>query len=538
MKEDDDNPWQQLARTRLAKRQAQESPETYRARMKRDAYYLRRALALASELHNDEAPILSLPDELIVEIFLYVRDAGPSVESEFNLKALPPSWFESVTVCRRFRRIVVNSASLHTRLSTLTHSADNIERGLSLSKNLPVTLEVHRPSQRGRLYRLIRLHGGRIRKIYLRCSAECSKALPAWVSRLRHVRSIHILMGVPPEWTVDFPEMRRVSPCLSTLHISGADIPDSDGFLFRNVTELHLIDVGLEGLPFLQGVHKLEKLVLTNITMYRTQVGEWSTMELPGSLRLLEYTGATSRHFRLLDLLSPSPAVRLKLVCTAPPNEQLYGRCKAILATWLNGALVPEAAAIRVHSNTIVLDVRMDLWRCVDDVDANRDPDVQYHFYVDYHPFTRHLLPYAEHCQKLLAFTLETDMESHCTLFGDWTHAELNRFEMPHLRHLTIRLPRSSSDWDEDMCDNMFLLYRWLHARHGLHQGPLETLDIPAHAATILDEIPFTVDVCYIPDNRGLESVVIDKTWSTWRDMVQHVNITDDSNVLTLGLAA
>ena len=52
-----------------------ETLHEHRSRMDDDIVHLERALSLAKGLRNSSAPILTLPDETILEIFLALRDS-------------------------------------------------------------------------------------------------------------------------------------------------------------------------------------------------------------------------------------------------------------------------------------------------------------------------------------------------------------------------------------------------------------------------------------------------------------------------------
>ncbi|KZV68577.1 hypothetical protein PENSPDRAFT_754021 [Peniophora sp. CONT] len=145
MDSDTRNPWTELARIRLTARKPDESSTTHQARIAEDMRRLERALLHAKELYNSDSPISSLPDELLLDIFTRVRNAAAEQALDADEPPRAPSWDKSVALCRRFRRIVIESPSLHTRLSTATHSAAYIGHALARSEAIPIELDILQP---------------------------------------------------------------------------------------------------------------------------------------------------------------------------------------------------------------------------------------------------------------------------------------------------------------------------------------------------------------------------------------------------------
>lgn len=158
-----------------------ESVEIYRSRMSNNIQQLEKMIQRARRLYNADANLLSLPDELLTEILLYVRDAVPERASRDGFSVSESVWFNSVMVCRRLRQAILNSVSLHTRLSTCTRSLENVRCGFVLSKALPICLHVRSPSKYQALYDDVQLHGHRIRSLSLILGRGCSTVVSAWI---------------------------------------------------------------------------------------------------------------------------------------------------------------------------------------------------------------------------------------------------------------------------------------------------------------------------------------------------------------------
>ncbi|VDB87443.1 unnamed protein product [Peniophora sp. CBMAI 1063] len=518
------------------KRSEGDDLDSYRAKLLQEIERLQGSLALALDLYNSKAPLLSLPDELLVEIFLYVRDSAPLVESEFDLQNLPTPWYTSVTVCRRLRRVVLSSAALHTRLSTLTHSYASIKRGFLLSKSLPVTLEVHYPSRNTRLFDLLVRHGHRVHTLHVRGSPDCSKVLSDWLSRLPSLRSLHLFRRtLPPDFLFLLEDPlsapSKLSPHLSIFKLNGVGMVPVSGYkILCNVTELSISNTMLSILILSQHAKSLSKLSMTNVRCVPGVIDE--TITLPSSLQVLECTGVRAEHFDLLSFVTPSAHIRLKLSCTAPPkySYEARGKCETILTRWTNETLAPSAAELRVSDNTIALDVHLSFHRHFDDTETARGAaDIEYHFYADEHDTLLHniipCLPSPSY-ERLVSLTLSAEMDTYSNLVEHWlkTHS-ISRHPMPCLRHLCIDTPvnfASDSDSEAQMFFNMMELRGWLAKRLSARRG-VQTLSIPAHSAVMLDGFPLDLDV---PTDAMLD------TWLPWRTYVQDVIITEDDRPL------
>ena len=118
--------WVQYYRTRLTPRQSHESLRDHRLRLEDDIAQLERTLVSAKELRNSSAPVLTLPDEVILEILFVLRDSY----SVHDRDTEPPAWGACTAICRRIRRIALGSPNLFTQLSTRTSSWNFIDSGM------------------------------------------------------------------------------------------------------------------------------------------------------------------------------------------------------------------------------------------------------------------------------------------------------------------------------------------------------------------------------------------------------------------------
>ncbi|KZV68584.1 hypothetical protein PENSPDRAFT_754029 [Peniophora sp. CONT] len=158
--------------------------------------HLERALQQAKELYNSDSPICSLPDELLLDIFTRVRDAAAAQALDSDISLPTPSWNESATICRRFRRIIIESPSLHTRLSTATHPAAYIGHALARSDSMPIELDVLKPcrdaEEVGRLYELLQQHGHRVNVLSLKVTEYCVPMISSWLQHLSSMGTLSL----------------------------------------------------------------------------------------------------------------------------------------------------------------------------------------------------------------------------------------------------------------------------------------------------------------------------------------------------------
>ncbi|VDB87441.1 unnamed protein product [Peniophora sp. CBMAI 1063] len=98
-------------------------------------------LSPASQSLDYEAVIFKLPDELLLEVFLLLRDAMyPSLHPYPALHQLP-SWVAVSCVCARFRRVALGSPGLHTCIPMRALPRKLTKQELTLSRPLDLDIE-------------------------------------------------------------------------------------------------------------------------------------------------------------------------------------------------------------------------------------------------------------------------------------------------------------------------------------------------------------------------------------------------------------
>ncbi|KZV68590.1 hypothetical protein PENSPDRAFT_728753 [Peniophora sp. CONT] len=532
-----------LTHTRLKERSAEETVELYNARLSEDIGYLQQALLRATALYNADAYLLSLPDELIAEIFLYLRDAVPQIQAKADDLASSSPWFKAVMICRRLRRVILESAALHTQISTSTHSCENITRDFALSKALPISLEAHYPSKRYRLYKQLQLHGHRICFLSLILGPSCSQAVSYWIYHMPALAALelHSIFSNAPdddEVAVSRVPNARIPAGISSLILDGVRIRLAGYHIFNNLRFLSLINVHLNthrgdelSSIFARAV-RMEELTI-KYSRVNVDQPEFVHPDMHSSLRRIVYYAARDYHFDIISSLSSLCSVRVKLVCTAPPGEAVYFEdCKSVLYEWLvddnSGSfkLAPETVSLRISSNTIALDAQLDFWRRSADAVAGHDPDFKFHAYMDEDTTIKDILHGPDY-SSVRHFTLDIDLDAYPLFFIFWSLEQMEERPMPHLQSLTVRLSCSDEDngsWRLANCaEELHLWLRWRRERG----EALGTLIVSRRVLDMLNEISHRKRTWYTPDQRGLETKVAVKVGPHWVTLVSFVDVVE-----------
>ncbi|KZV68592.1 hypothetical protein PENSPDRAFT_754036 [Peniophora sp. CONT] len=253
------NPWDQVVRTRLTARQASETLSNHRQRMEDDVEHLQRALVLAMELRNSSAPILTLPDEVILQIFLAVRDLFYPLPR--HVEKLPSSsWLVVAAVCRRLRRVAMASPGLHTCVSSRILSKRLVMRELDLSYPLDINLDVGAPHDNiasVTILNYFRLHGHRIRSCSMQVDTNSVESFIAshnrnWLPYARNIESL-VISSATGIWYHGMSTIRfeNTLPKLNRLELDCVRL-DFTSTIFINLTELTLNHVRLNEVHHLQ----------------------------------------------------------------------------------------------------------------------------------------------------------------------------------------------------------------------------------------------------------------------------------------------
>ncbi|VDB87416.1 unnamed protein product [Peniophora sp. CBMAI 1063] len=522
----DRNIWDSAVSTKLTVRQTHETLHEHRVRLDDDIEHLERALAVAKELRNCSAPILTLPDEIILEIFSTLRDLFFPVTQQRPNKSASGSWLVVSAVCHRFRRIATTSPGLYSRISTRILPGKRVLAMMKASRPLDLDLDVGLPRDSedvDMIRKYLLTHGPRVRTFSMQINNEWARSMTAWIRSIPRVTTL--LMSNKTEEgypsgagsIVTFgPSITQLMPRLTCLHVDGVYL-DFTSHIFLNLTELSLshvkilnalVSIDASDLHTLLGrMKRLEKLALSSI---RVGTSIDADIPLPASLRYLEYTTPSS--LLVFSRFIPSPVVHVRVVQTGTPtyaksSSNLKHSLK-ILASWLGSNSPATVVALTIRYNTVAAEACVAYWRNSSDHAAGAEPDFKLVRYVDEN----------FGMSKLLLGHLY-DRVTHIYIDADWDYPLLDGKRqwlhelgpLPNLRSLHITGPRTSLEplnlvrvasqdsvafWeasqlsmeDRACMGDERILRHWLSARssRGL---PLQVLALPAHVAVALDKV-------------------------------------------------
>ncbi|VDB87442.1 unnamed protein product [Peniophora sp. CBMAI 1063] len=273
------------------------------------------------------------------------------------------------------------------------------------------------------------------------------------------------------------PAAVALIPELTALHVDGLDL-ELTSDIFLNLVELSFTrttfhDTPRRGNPanlraVFQRMQKLRKLALVDV-----RFGSFpdNDIGLPPSLHHLEYSGGS---LDALSRLKPSASVRVKLIRTGPPITASKYRDTPILVdvfnAWLGSETPATAVRLTSRSNSHTSEVRVAYWRNTGSHANGLAPDFEFNRRFDGTSWVEDIITGSTH-----------NNITHATLDVDW--------DSP--------LFRGKADWLE-----CFGPLPYLHTLM-LTGPPMETpvhtvvqqLVLPAHMATVLDEMVSTADV-------------------------------------------
>ncbi|VDB87417.1 unnamed protein product [Peniophora sp. CBMAI 1063] len=532
---DDSNatPWDRLARARLTPRQASETLNSHRLRVEDDIAALQRALSYAKELRNASTPFLTLPDEVILEVLLALRDLyyPSSTSSDFSSTVIDPTWDVCTTLCRRIRSIALSSPLLFTRLSTRVSTWSFIDRCMDLSGSLDLHLEITEAltvHEYPAVHQSLTRHGHRIADVSLKVTRQTIFRFTPMLTYMANARQFALSCEGPGPGTLFSLALAQPwLPNLLTLTMIGIHI-DFRPSIADNLLELRLQDVVLHEqgeehslVSILQRVTRLRRLALVNVNCQRIAAGDQppqSDIFLPNSLCYLEY--ASSTHFNLLHRLHPSPSVHVYIIHTTVPTDSKRETRSLIqvLQAWLGNENRPTTVEVGIRYNTAALEARISYWKSQESRVLGRTPDFELVRYVDEDFHIRDLLLGITHGLRSnsgtlyadvadITFNVEWEYPLLCCM-NDWLEciSPLNalralRFTGPR----TLIAPPHLSLWpepnvrplwmparlfaeDREPMGDVRVLLIWLTERSARGLA-LPKLSVPAHMAVALDEM-------------------------------------------------
>lgn len=290
------DPWASLTRTRLAALHANTSHPT-RADIESEIYRIQTALHSFLELLNQPShgvPLLSLHDEIIVEILLHVRDAG--VRDKNGSCDNPDHrnvavWFSFSHVCRRMRDIALNTPALWTDVSNL-HGDRLLTTFLPRSQRMALSLRLQ--SVGGRNFDATDLR----RISHLRLTLNEKGELPLDCVPLLKTLHIDTSSVSLPEWAfLSAPPPPLIPPHLYSMHITARPYP-WEYSIYNGLTNLVLSTMRDTPFTLVQvqnlfaRMHRVETIVIRDVDIDRTDAQNDARVELPSGLRSmrLEYS--------------------------------------------------------------------------------------------------------------------------------------------------------------------------------------------------------------------------------------------------------
>ncbi|KZV73584.1 hypothetical protein PENSPDRAFT_749991 [Peniophora sp. CONT] len=314
----DCDPWASLTRTRLAALHTNASHPT-RADLESEIYRIQTALHSFLELLNQPPhtpPLLSLPDETIVEILLYVRDAG--VRDRNGLCENPDHrnmavWFSFSHVCRRMRDIALNTPALWTDVSDL-HGNRLLATFLPRSQCMALSLRLRCITQKS----LDRDDLGRISHLRATLTEEGNFLLP----RVPLLETLYVdTSSISTLLHGEFlPAPSSIPPHLYSMHLIMRPYPWEcsiyDGLtnLVLSTATIRLWFTLVQVQNLFARMNRVETVVIRDIDI--SQTGTDLHVELPSRLRsmYLEYSLWNARQEVVLPLcICPRLGTRLSI---------------------------------------------------------------------------------------------------------------------------------------------------------------------------------------------------------------------------------
>ncbi|VDC03999.1 unnamed protein product [Peniophora sp. CBMAI 1063] len=287
--EPDTNPWAALALSRIASLPVDHGLNPSRGTIERELSRLREAQRPFLDMLNTGtyAPLLSLPDELIADILLYVRDARvkdrkPRCEDLGHRNVAP--WYSFAHICRRLRSIALGTPMLWTDVSDFD-GRPLLEEILPRSRGLRITLHLEHGTvlDIADLKRVSRLQlTGDVRD----AQGPLGQPLPALETLWANTRSYPDFST--REFLPHIP-MERIPPRLSTLHIDGKPFP-WDCAIYDNLTHLQMACVAepltaAELRDLFSRMHRIHTIGLDGVDLLRTENPNDGMIELPSTLQ-------------------------------------------------------------------------------------------------------------------------------------------------------------------------------------------------------------------------------------------------------------
>ncbi|KZV63775.1 hypothetical protein PENSPDRAFT_757707 [Peniophora sp. CONT] len=541
------NLWDQFARTMLTARQENETLSGHRSRLEGNIEYLERTLIFAKELRNTSAPILTLPDEVLLQICTALRDSyNPKVMNTSGDYLLGPAWTICSTICRRFRRVAHNSPTLYTRLDARILPWMLMEQGMTLSRSLDLNVDIpdlQRSYEANAVLFALKQHGHRISDFFFETSdsSYTSRMMPRILDRIPNVKALAISWAERttthgPALLIDFgsapppflSQLTRLSLSYIAIRFSLS--------VMANLTEVRLERVLLNGggprsclETYLGCMTGLQKLVFEDVIMRPPFA--LTSVDLPNSLRYLEYI--TPMSFDILRRLTPSPSVRVKLVQTTTPadsrSEDNELALSQILDSWLGTEGRTATVSLAIRYTTSALEARVGYWNAFDSRAKGLAPDFELVRYIDEDFNIDHLFlgSIYDHVTEI-SFDVDWDYPLFRSESG-WLHSVGPLLKLRTLLFTGPRMSRSvhfhlmkwpSNDvallWqpaqlfaeDREPMGDVRVLLDWLTERHarGLK---LSELTLPAHVGVALDEM-------VVKTGSGMDE---------WRSLVSDVHI-------------
>ncbi|KZV71702.1 hypothetical protein PENSPDRAFT_751513 [Peniophora sp. CONT] len=488
---------------------------------------LQRSLLEAKEAYNRQVPILQLPVELLAEIFLYARDAWPSIRPKYayhdGIYNYYHSWMRIGEVCRRFRD-VAGDPNLWTCLSSdasptwayLTMvalpNANISEKPIALSLRLGSRGMKPVEDFRGRLYtpvRELRLHG------------TIHYELPVYVRNILtyrdmgSLRALHLDLvdddGAHIHWNLDydcFPSGLRELSWVGSLFTLRSSYDHLERLTLSVIKIAQRSDA--ENLQVL--LKRIKSLKFLKLDRLRIIPDAAVPFKLPPNLQSFEF--ATVSSFIFMQNLSPTRQVSLSIQRTAPPrdneDEQVF---ETIASQWLGSDIRPTAANIYISYNTVALDAELRFWRFISSALAQSHPDVAIRRYIDESYTLLELLR-----GVCLIDMADLELNIDCVTMDDFTgqlkdlmdampnlhmlrlteSCLANVFRTPgdtdglrQLRTLYVRQGSIYRTVEEYVKEEVQALALWLQYRKDTAY-PVHTLFVPSRVARALDEEGFT----------------------------------------------
>ncbi|KZV73589.1 hypothetical protein PENSPDRAFT_749995 [Peniophora sp. CONT] len=344
----DCDPWAALARTRLAALHVDGSHPS-REILRAELLQIRACLDPFLDLLNDTShtvPLLALPNELIADILLHLRDSHARKDKT--------PWFFVTHVCRRIRNIALGTAALWTEVS------DQYGRRILLdflrrSKDLPLRMDLRYKTI------LYRDRDGMERVAYLRLTGTLDVTRQLLFQHLPALETLHfntpsyfghVLQGNP--WP-DRSEL-LIPPNLQSLHMDGTPFPWSCP-IYDNLSSLTLTDIhhsqyfNLDAARDLFArMRRIETIVLADVDINTTNYRPNERIELPPTLRSLQmtYRKVKTQTFPLMPLHGFRPGLHVSVELSSDIIRTYDAYLSVMLSRQVFDTVRPHPCKLRV----------------------------------------------------------------------------------------------------------------------------------------------------------------------------------------------